>query len=410
MKIILETLILIIILFIPNNISFYAPVVISLAAAFIYKFNLSKKSVKVTSPLFALLLLAFYAIAVSIFQPHADMSFPQVIAKIVIISMGLRAIVGLFSLSIYKNVLCLYYALFFNVVLSLVQYFNILGLGAIALKMNTVFIHHEIYFREFRAMGLMSGYDSNGIIMAFSFQLIFILIICETNKRRKMLFSVLAFINFIAVFVTSRVGLLTLFLGLILIIFQSRKIIIKECLFYIKGLIVFIALAGFVVFLGNKSLFIKTYEFMFEPFINYKQSGEFRTQSTDALLSEHYKLPKSEEILMFGTGMDNANPRLGSHTDVGYLQLIFGLGILGLIICLLIYLYWTVILLRIIKSFQKELELRLSWFCLNYILLILLCSFKGSYLLAYGIIYVFAFIFILLINQSDKTILRKELK
>ena len=59
-----------------------------------------------------------------------------------------------------------------NVLITWIQYFDILGFRDLALKMNRNFIISK--YVTYRSMGLMSGYDLNGIMLALT-SLLFIL-------------------------------------------------------------------------------------------------------------------------------------------------------------------------------------------------------------------------------------------
>jgi O-antigen ligase len=113
------------------------------------------------------------------------------------------------------------------------------------------------------------------------------------------------------------------------------------------------------------------------------------------LIKDHYKLPHTKRVLFFGNGYDNAHPFYGANTDVGYLQIIFGLGIVGLCILLSTYLFWFILIFKNLKRSVSGLFRDINLFTINYIIIIFVNSFKGPYLLSYSLIFLFSFTFFL---------------
>lgn len=390
-KFLLNTLLLGIFFYVPNDISLYLPVCLCLILSFFYKFNIRKERVNLGNPFFALIPIVFYALIICLFQTTTDLFFIKTLIKIIIIATGINAMVGTFRLTLYQNLLSVYMVLFLNIIISLLQYFNLFGLSHWALSLNAIFIKPEIYFREFRAMGLMGGYDSNGMLMAFSFLIIYILIINEKNPWRRRCYLGCSLLNILGIFIASRVGVIAAVLGVFLLSIQVKKKLSEKYSPYWKLLILTIILLSSLFVLGPKKTLLSSVNFIFEPFINYCKYGEIRTQSTDGLLKDHYKLPNGWKTLVWGNGYDNANPIYGANTDVGYLQIIFGLGIIGLCLVIFVYLYWIKIILENINLSRPGLYQDINYFSLSYIIIIFINSLKGPYFLAYTLIYLFAY-------------------
>jgi len=78
-------------------------------------------------------------------------------------------------------------------------------------------------------------------------------------------------------------------------------------------------------------------DWAFEAFLNYQETGEFRTVSSDGLYVMFY-FPRTIREWIFGIG-------IGSYwgTDVGYTRLLFWFGIFGTIL----FFYYQIILMRI---------------------------------------------------------------
>ncbi len=394
-KFFLSTILLGILFYVPNDVSLSLPIFICFILSFFYKFNIQKVKVSIGSPFFSLFFIVFYALVIILFQRDTDIFFIKTLMKIIIIATGIKVMIEIFHLTFYQNLLSVCTVLMFNVFISLIQYFNLFGLSQWALSLNTIFIKHEIYFKEFRAMGLLGGYDSNGIIMAFSFHILLILALNENNVFRKRAFLGFSLLNLLAIFIASRVGILAAALGTFLLLCQMKKKLSQKVAPYARLIFPMIIIISCLYFWGPKSTQLSTLEFIFEPFIKYNKYGEFWTQSTDGLLKEHYKLPRDSKTLIFGNGYDNANPVYGANTDVGYLQIIFGLGIIGLVFIIVVYFYWAKIIRNNIARSPPGLYQDMNYFSLNYIIIIFINSFKGPYFLAYTLIYLFSFTFLL---------------
>jgi O-antigen ligase len=244
-------------------------------------------------------------------------------------------------------------------------------------------------------MGLSAGYDSNGILLALSFHILILLIYNEKNTLKRRIFLGCSILNFIAVFITARVGVLALLLGLLLLAIQKKEKISDKLSPYLKLALPTFLLIVIIFSINPKGPVSSTLDFIFEPFINYAKYNEFRTQSTDALIKDHYKLPHTKRVLFFGNGYDNAHPFYGANTDVGYLQIIFGLGIVGLCILLSTYLFWFILIFKNLKRSVSGLFRDINLFTINYIIIIFVNSFKGPYLLSYSLIFLFSFTFFL---------------
>ena len=100
------------------------------------------------------------------------------------------------------------------------------------------------------------------------------------------------------------------------------------------GLFLLIIFIGslFVTYLGNQAIHsdsrnTKFIKWAFEFYFNYLKTGTFSTESTDILLSNQIKLPTSLSGILIGEGFSYKQAK----TDIGYLQIIFEVGIAGLV-------------------------------------------------------------------------------
>jgi hypothetical protein len=80
--------------------------------------------------------------------------------------------------------------------------------------------------------------------------------------------------------------------------------------------------------------------FAFEGFINWLETGEWRTDSTD-ILQNMWVLPETDKTWIIGDGyfVDPARPGFYMQTDVGYLRFIYYCGLVGLSVFAAFFLY-----------------------------------------------------------------------
>lgn len=132
---------------------------------------------------------------------------------------------------------------------------------------------------------------------------------------------------------TTIIGLI----GIILIFFRGRKFQIGILCKFIFWLICF----GVVVVYFYQT-FLKdliSLNWAFEAFLNYIDSGELETKSTNHLKTM-WVFPSEIKTWLFGDGLFfNKDGSYYMHTDVGYLRIIYGIGLLGLIVFIINQLY-----------------------------------------------------------------------
>jgi hypothetical protein len=234
-----------------------------------------------------------------------------------------------------------------------------------------------------RLNGFGSTFFGAGIINGFALISIAALIRQKNNAQRRIVILSFAFITILSLGTmmarTTLVGgiLAVFFLLLPTKTFNKKMIKAKTKFFgYILLLPVLLIAMIFTFFPSFSNTLQTAASFGFEMFINYSETGEFSTASTNALKTM-YVFPDNPQTYFIGDGqyyIKPGDPSSGYYksTDVGYLRLIYYFGIPGLLIYLALQ-YTAVI--NALKTCPSDKTFRI------YILLVfLLCiinNFKG---------------------------------
>lgn len=176
-----------------------------------------------------------------------------------------------------------------------------------------------------RLLGYGTAFFGAGIIYGLALILVAYVLVKKRYNTVQMFFlsAVYAFIFFVGVLTarTTTVGLAAsvLYLIVVFILDKSTR----------KGQFIKFA-AFFALFASAGYTLVYTYfpefaDWAFEVFINYSETGEIRTQSSDSI-EYMFILPKSFDVWMFGSG----NMRFWG-SDVGYSRLLFYIGLPGTI-------------------------------------------------------------------------------
>jgi len=106
--------------------------------------------------------------------------------------------------------------------------------------------------------------------------------------------------------------------------------------------------------------------FAFEGLINWLETGEWRTDSTDVLQSM-WVLPENIKTWIIGDGyfLDPTKPGFYMQTDIGYLRFIFYCGLIGLAVFSIFFLYLTA---ACYKRFPQEKNLFLLLCILGFVI------------------------------------------
>lgn len=197
-----------------------------------------------------------------------------------------------------------------------------------------------------RSPGLTTGGgDSLSVIQALA--LIFgIYYYSEIIKKTSFIKSVFYIFSFLlltlSILLSARTGLVIFFLFIIwLFIYRIKRFFVTAKIsrsFVIKSLLTSLIFAV-VIFIGYQYLINSEYSRFirrsFELFINYFETGEATTTSTDRIMEEMFIFPQNNIHLLFGDGNMGRNDDLPYvHSDIGYVRMIYGGGIFGSLIFL----------------------------------------------------------------------------
>lgn len=175
-----------------------------------------------------------------------------------------------------------------------------------------------------------------------------------------------------SVFSSGRTGLINVMIALLMYVFQ--KWLNNERFLFWKPFFKFTLFCLLVAFCLNTFVdFSKYNEFSrwsLELLNNYLSHGSLKTNSTDSLIQKQYFLPESVFGLMFGYGM--SWERLGS--DVGFVQGIFEIGLVGLFPFLFAQMFF---IFSVLKRFGPRSNI--SFFFLFYFFVSFIGNFKDLY-------------------------------
>jgi len=394
---------LMIFFYIPNSGLIGVPVFLSFIFIMIniYKF---KKLDFITSFFTLIYFLIAYSLTIIFIRQSGDIHFFVLFSKFLIYYLGFSSLLRVINLSNKEILEILYIVLFINVLVSIIQYFDLFNLRYFFMNINKRFIHDKFYNYEsqgiIRTMGLFGGFDTNGIFLTFNFLLGSMLFFNSKRKFNKAKYIIMNIIIVLTIFTTSRTGLIALIIGSFILFFITKNIVVSN----IKLLIISAPILVFSINLIKEKfteLFNKTYNFMFEALINYSNYGVLETSSTNKLFNNHYFLPKKTDVLLFGNSFSNNN-LYGPHSDVAYVQIIFGLGLFSLLVLLFfgIRFLFDVIKLKRINNIKFVDDF--SNYIIIVFLLIWITSFKGPYLLSQTVMmfYIFNYSFFKQIKKN----------
>ena len=133
-----------------------------------------------------------------------------------------------------------------------------------------------------------------------------------------------------------------------------------------------------------------------EPVRNYVLHGSFKTNTGSALTGRFLIFPDSIDQILFGDGQFGRDGTYKLDTDIGYLRILFGIGIIGSIIAYLPFFY----VYYVCYKYQKYIYINK----INHGLLILLCVVTFGFIGHLKILYLFSgsFTFVLAIMFVDQ--------
>lgn len=337
---------------IPAGITFHLPYYFLIALAYLYIYRCIRFGIRIND--LTLLIIQFFYSSYFLFNSllHSTVD-TQFLFEVV-----LSILFCLACLEVSKQVGSKYSS-YEELILALIK--AIYGIGVIhALIMIAVFLseglqdwlYSIVYINEvgkeflelaYRSPGLTTA-GGDGLSVFQSVALVLGLYVFLNNRDRVGLFKTLFyFISFliliVSIFLSGRTGLVVFALGCVLIILNrpllSARIntvfVFRVCI----SVFCLMFLVFFLYFLLQDSPYVRLFNRVFELFLNYLNKGEITTSSTTDLANMFF-LPTSELQLIIGDGNFGRSENLDFlHTDVGYVRILFGGGIIGFL-CLFI--------------------------------------------------------------------------
>lgn len=155
-----------------------------------------------------------------------------------------------------------------------------------------------------------------------------LVIYLHVHKQFNLFLSVTLFIflSFSGVTIARTTLIGSLFSLFSLLFYSTNRNIKVKFLLWVSTILISTYLLLYI-FYSEEPVF----KFAFEAFLNYENSGEVSTDSTNALKSHWDRLPQTMTTWLIGDAEMRDGEGYYMHTDVGYLRLIFNYGIVGML-------------------------------------------------------------------------------
>lgn len=231
-----------------------------------------------------------------------------------------------------------------------------------------------------RMIGFGTHFFLSGTVHAF----ILIMIAFRLTLRKVSLFkSVVMMLSFIFIAVVGSIMARTTLVGVLfaIVIVLLRR---RGKKYFISGLvlstiIISVASVYFIDLIGDDME--QLFNFGFEAFVKFQDTGSFSTSSTDGML-RLYKFPSIWETWLWGDARYEAGIGYYMNTDIGFCRLIFYFGVIGLIT----YMYFEYYILK--KIFPPRKYGNIIWSVLFCFVLVI--NGKGTYdIFPYACLFVF---------------------
>ena len=192
---------------------------------------------------------------------------------------------------------------------------------------------------SFRLIGFGIEFFGAGVISALTLILIMYSICTKMQKSSRILGMVVVYVW---VAITGICMARTTFLGILLSIivfltYSTPSLTINyKILRLLKSFVYLFIILTVIITMIPKTLFSQLedlYKFGFELFINYQDSGEMSSESTNQLLEMYNILPVTFLTWVIGDGLwtDPSSGLYYMGSDVGYIRLVFYVGVIGTI-------------------------------------------------------------------------------
>jgi hypothetical protein len=231
-----------------------------------------------------------------------------------------------------------------------------------------------------RKLGCSSSFDTSGYLCVAS--MIYFLILYTYNRNKlNLIFSI---ISLIASLRTSRtamiVGTLIFLIYFVIFIFKSNGA--SRLYAFISLMILFLLFVYFVlpIILGSTDLLVNFISV--DSDINF--SNDYSSGSLTGLTGSHLHPLSAPFIdLLLGYGIDPN--QFGKGTDIGYVKILYHIGIVGLTVILILYIYLLRSLNNIRKMYFKSITYKvLTTFQISFIFLLFIINYKSLEIFSRG--------------------------
>ena len=235
-----------------------------------------------------------------------------------------------------------------------------------------------------RAATRMVGFGTHFFLSGTTHAFILIMIAFSLTLRKVSLFkSVVMMLSFIFIAVVGSIMARTTLVGVLfaIVIVLLRR---RGKRYFISGLVLStIIISGasvsFIDLIGDDME--QLFNFGFEAFVNFQDTGLFSTDSTDGMF-RMYKFPTTWETWLWGDARYEAGRGYYMNTDIGFCRLIFYFGVIGLIT----YMYFEYYILK--KIFPPRKYGNIIWSVLFCFVLVI--NGKGTFdIFPYACLFVF---------------------
>lgn len=247
-----------------------------------------------------------------------------------------------------------------------------------------------------RKLGCSSGYDTSGYLCVAS--MIYFLILFSLKKTKlDLIFSLF---SLIASLKTSRTAMILgvfIFLVFFLIYFFKSKGIYRFYAIISLTLLLFLFMYFVLPIILGSTDFLANY-ITYNSEINY--SNDYSSGSFTGLTGSHLdplNVPFIDLFLGFGVDPN----QIGKVTDIGYVKILYHIGIIGLIVILLLYSYFLFTLNKIRVKYNLILNFKiLTTFLISFIILLLFINYKTLELFSRGSHDFLIIIFLIILSNA----------
>ena len=250
-----------------------------------------------------------------------------------------------------------------------------------------------------RKLGLSSSYDTAALISIASMIFFFLRYLI----RPKIIFILLSLLSLASTVRISRTGMVigVLIFGIFAIYFirkfKGRKRIALMSLFGV-GMLLAVYLMLPIIAASTVSLLLES-----QSDGMVVSNDDYSTGSTLSLLNSLYDAMQiSWQGFVFGLGID-PNNLVGRHTDIGYIKIVYHVGLIGSILLFYLHFYFYRASVKVKRIYHKDLSLvLLSNFVVLYMVLLGIMNVKSLEIYSRGAYELLLISFLILVGPVSK--------